>query len=59
MTTDILRRLIQDDCGSTAIDYAVIASLVSVGAILGYIAFANSASNVWTFASDTILAALN
>ncbi|MFT4979578.1 MAG: pilus assembly protein Flp/PilA [Myxococcota bacterium] len=58
MVKHTLLSLISDERGSTAIDYALIAAVVSVGAILGYAAFANSAGNVWTFASDTILAAL-
>ena len=59
MNIDILNRLISDESGSTAIDYALIATLVSVGAIVGYSAFASSAGNVWTYAAETILAALN
>ena len=51
-------RLIEDEEASTAIDYALIAALVSVGAIAGYIAFAEGAANIWTYASDTILAAI-
>ena len=58
MKMPIVQRLIEDEEASTAIDYALIAALVSVGAIAGYIAFAEGAANIWTYASDTILAAI-
>jgi Flp pilus assembly pilin Flp len=55
----VLYRLIDDEAGSTAIDYALIASLVSVGALAGYITFGKSAGKIWTYASETILAAIS
>ena len=58
MMIPLIQRLIEDEDGSTAIDYAVIAALVSVGAIAGCFAFAGSAGNIWAYASETILAAI-
>ena len=54
-----LRKLLIDEQGSTGMEYALIASLVSVGIIAALIAFAGSASNVWTYASTAITTALN
>lgn len=53
-----LAALLHDESGATSIEYALIATLVSVGALVGYTTFAQSAGNVWTYASATILAAI-
>ena len=54
-----LKHLLTDERGSTGMEYALIASLVSVGIIAALIAFADSASNVWSYASTAITTALN
>ena len=54
-----LTELWNDEAASTGMEYALIASLVSVGIIAGLVAFAGSAVNVWTYASTAITAALN
>lgn len=59
MMIPVFRCLMEDEEASTAVDYALVAALVSVGAIAGYIAFAQGASNIWTYASETILAAIS
>ena len=58
-TRSLLSALILDEQGATAIEYALIATLVSVGAIVAYVSFAQSVGNVWTYASDTIIAAIS
>lgn len=54
-----LTDLLNDEAASTGMEYALIASLVSVGIIAGLMAFAGSASNVWNYASTAITSALN
>ncbi|MFT5685161.1 MAG: Flp pilus assembly pilin Flp [Myxococcota bacterium] len=54
-----LTDLLMDESASTGIEYALIATLVSVGIIASLIAFAESASKVWTYASTAITSALN
>lgn len=54
-----LQHLIADENASTGMEYALIASLVSVGIIAGLVAFADSASNVWNYAATAITSALN
>lgn len=53
-----LQRLLADESGSTAIQYALIATLVSIGIIAGLTAFAGSASDLWNGIATTILGAL-
>ncbi len=55
----LMQTLIEDERGSTSIEYALIATLVSVGIIVALVAFAASAGRVWNYASTTITAALN
>jgi pilus assembly protein Flp/PilA len=54
-----LKQLHTDEQGSTGMEYALIASLVSVGIIAALIAFAGSASDIWNYASTAITTALN
>jgi len=54
-----LKKLLTDERASTGMEYALIASLVSVGIIAALIAFADSASNIWDYASTAITSALN
>ena len=42
-----LGRLGGDEAGATAVEYALVASLVAVAAIGGYVAFADSAGALW------------
>lgn len=58
MAKRILLRLITEEDGSSAMEYGLIASLISVGAIAGYVALSGSASAVWTYASTAITSAL-
>jgi len=54
-----LKRLFTDETASTSLEYVLIASLVSIGAIAGFMTFSNSANHVWTYAANAITAALN
>jgi pilus assembly protein Flp/PilA len=54
-----LKHLLTDEQGSTGMEYALIASLVSVGIVVALIAFAGSASNIWNYAATAITTALN
>ncbi len=51
--------LLADESASTGIEYALIATLVSVGIVVALITFADSASNVWNYAATAITGALN
>ena len=54
----LLTRLSTDETGSSSMEYALIASLVSIAGIAGYVTFSNSANTVWTYAANAITAAL-
>lgn len=47
-----------DDSGATAIEYGLIAMVVSVGIIVSLQLFASSLSNLWTYVATTIVGSL-
>lgn len=47
-----------DERGATAIEYALLGSLVAVGCITAMAAFGAGADSMWAFVSTTIVAAL-
>jgi len=49
-----LRALIVDIRGATAVEYGLLAALISVGLIAGFGAFGNSLQNTFTNISSTI-----
>ncbi len=51
-------RLAADERGATAVEYALVASLVAVAAIGGYVAFADSAGRLWETIGAAIVAVL-
>lgn len=53
-----LRRLLGDARGSTAIEYALLGSLVAVGCIAAMAAFGAGADSMWDHVSSTIVEAL-
>ena len=50
----MLRRFASDESGATAIEYGLIAALVSVAAIAGFDALANGLVNVFGHVATTI-----
>ncbi len=54
-----LARLAADRRGSNAAEYALLAAMVAITAIVGIVAFADSSVQMWTDLSDTIVDALN
>lgn len=54
----IMSSLVQDEGGATAVEYALLASVVAITAIAGLLAFGQSASNMWDSVSTTVAAAL-
>jgi pilus assembly protein Flp/PilA len=54
-----LSRLLADRNGSTAIEYAMIGSLVSVGIVLSVTAFADETATMFTYISTTVSEALS
>jgi len=54
----IFHRLILEEEGATAIQYALIATLVSTAIIVGVTQFSGSVAGVWEYISDTVTSAL-
>lgn len=54
----IVSALIQDEGGATAVEYALLASVVAIAAIAGVLAFGQSANNLWDFVGETVHSAL-
>ncbi|MCB9797970.1 MAG: Flp family type IVb pilin [Alphaproteobacteria bacterium] len=48
-----------DEDGATAIEYALIATVVSVGIIASLQFFASALSNLWMYVSSTIVGSVN
>ena len=51
----ILRKLRKDDCGATAIEYGLIAAIISVAAVVSFNAMGDSLNRIF----DTISTAIN
>lgn len=45
-----------DESGATSIEYALIATIVSVGIIVALTAFADALSNLWVMVSSNVTA---
>jgi len=54
-----LRRFVRDESGATAIEYGLIAALVSVAAIAALGALGSSLSNIFSFVSNELGNAVN
>ncbi len=52
-------RFLADRRGSNAVEYALLAAMVAITAIVGITAFADSSVEMWTDLGDAILDALN
>ena len=50
----LIQSLLRDESGTTALEYAFIAGLVSVGGIVAYEALADSLSNLYMFISSQV-----
>ena len=59
MRIDILKKIRKDDSGATAIEYGLIAALVSVAAIGALTALGGSLQTMFTAVSNALLAAVN
>ncbi|MFB3136088.1 MAG: Flp family type IVb pilin [Rhodospirillales bacterium] len=58
MRIDILKKIRKDDSGATAIEYGLIAALVSVAAIGALTAMGGSLQNMFTTVSNALTAAV-
>ncbi|OAP43514.1 pilin [Sinorhizobium glycinis] len=54
---ETLKRLVRNQDGATAVEYGLIAALISVGLLLGLESFGAGLDDVLTYISDTIEAA--
>ena len=53
----MLKQFLHDESGASAIEYGLIAALISVSIIAGYTAIGNSLTSQWQDVSSTIDAA--
>lgn len=53
-----LKRFVSDEQGTTAIEYAMIASLVSVAILTALYALSDGTTNMFTYIADNVLPAL-
>ncbi len=58
MRIDILKKIRKDESGATAIEYGLIAALVSVAAIGALAAMGGSLQNMFTTVSNALTAAV-
>ena len=58
MTIDILKKIRKDESGATAIEYGLIAALVSVAAIGALTAMGGSLNSMFTTVSNALSAAV-
>lgn len=49
-----IRKLLRNVDGATAIEYGLLAALISVGAIAAFQGFGNGLSNMWNKVSNTV-----
>lgn len=49
-----LKRVAHDECGSTAIEYGLIASLIVIACIGAFEAVANENTGLWAVVSDKV-----
>ena len=59
MRINILKKIRKDESGATAIEYGLIAALVSVAAIGALTALGGSLQTMFTAVSNALLAAVN
>ena len=55
----VIKRFVQDESGATAIEYGLIAALVSVAAILALQSMGSSLNSLFTRVSTTLQSAIN
>lgn len=56
--SDLWCRLLDDDSGATAIEYGLIAMVVSVGIIASLVAWADAANGLFSYIDDKVTGAL-
>lgn len=54
----VIKRFVQDESGATAIEYGLIAALVSVAAIIALQSLGSSLNSMFTRVSDTLKTAV-
>jgi len=54
----MLRRFLRDEEGATAIEYGLIATLISLAMVVGFGQFANTLQWLWTDKSSSIVQVL-
>lgn len=57
--TRLLCRFLKDECGATAVEYSLIAGLISLAIFAGFGNFANSLGALWDGNSGKISEAFN
>lgn len=57
--TTVLQKFWRDECGATAIEYGLIASLIAVAIIGGFSALAQAVSDLWGDNNGAIQQGLN
>lgn len=55
---ELALRLVEDEAGATAIEYALIGTIVSIGIIASLIAWADAANGLFTYIDTTVNGAL-
>lgn len=53
----MLKQFLQDDSGATAIEYGLIAALISVSLLAGYKVIGDSLNKQWNDIADTVTGA--
>lgn len=53
-----LRRLVDEESGATAIEYALIGTIIGIGIIVALNAWASAANGLFTFVSTTVTGAI-
>lgn len=56
--SDLARRLVADESGATAVEYGLIAMVVSVGIIASLVAWAEAANGLFTYIDEQVTGAL-
>ena len=54
----MLRRFIDDESAATAIEYGLVATIISIGILVSIQTFASSLSDLWLYASSQVVSNL-
>ena len=53
-----VKSVVQDESGVTSIEYALLASLIAIAAMVGIVALGNGVQGLWTTVSDAVAAVM-